>query len=258
MSSFVDIADSDYQQRRHASELAAWVNTKFREIEAGGRLEEQYFERRGLNVKRLLEEAVPLSRLGLHLWTPGNEPYLTMLPAARNVDGEVEVQGFSARSFKVEVTPIETDESTMRRQALAREGTVQLLGPIRKRGRTIIAEPEMVDVAEQMARVTELTMERLREKVESRAYDDTTAMLVYLSEFWPLPYEGRLPPQAHRKLFGKGAGKHAYCVLLLLAGLLGGGSRASAATPSFARSRLTRACSRQAGPASAPFGRRTS
>lgn len=192
MPTFVEIANSDYEQRRHASKLAAWVNTKLRQIQDGGRLDEQYFERRGLNVKRLLEEAVPISRLGLYLWTPWAEPYVTLLPVSQNIDAEVEVQGPNARSLKVEVTTIETDESTMRRQALAREGSVQLLGSVRRSGRTITADSEMVDVDEQMERVIELTLERLRAKVESGAYDETTAILVYLSEFWPLLSEGRL------------------------------------------------------------------
>ncbi len=189
---FVDITDAEYEQRRHASDLTAWINRKLQEIDAGGRREEQYFERRGRNVKRLIEEAVPLSRLGLQLWTPGDEPYITLLPSNANVDAEVEVQGFNARSFKVEVTTIETEESTMRRQALAREGTVPLLGPIRRDGRTIVAEGEMVDVAEEAERVIDLTMQRLRRKVDSGAYDGVTVMLVYLSEFWPLPPEERL------------------------------------------------------------------
>ncbi len=101
MCPLVDIQDADYEQRRHASELAAWVKAKMRELEAGGRLEEQYFERLGRNVKRLVEEAVPLSRLGLYLWTPGNEPYISCLPHNQGVDAIVEVQGFAARMFKV-------------------------------------------------------------------------------------------------------------------------------------------------------------
>jgi len=80
----------------------------------------------------------------------------------------------------------------MRRQALAREGMVPLAGPIRREGRTILAEGEMVDVAEKADRIIDLTIQRLRQKVDSGAYNEATVMLVYLSEFWPLPPEGRL------------------------------------------------------------------
>jgi hypothetical protein len=189
---FVDILDAEYEQRRHASNLAAWINRKLQELNAGGRLEEQYFERRGRNVKRLLVEAVPLSQLGLELWVPGDEPYIALLPIAESVDAEINVHGFNARSFKVEVTTIETEESTMRRQALAREGMVPLAGPIRREGWAIVAEGEMVDVAEYADRIVDLTIQRLGQKVNSGAYDEATAMLVYLSELWPLPPEARL------------------------------------------------------------------
>jgi hypothetical protein len=192
VQNFVDIADGDYQQRRHASELAAWVNAKFRDLEAGGRLEEQYFERRGRNVKRLVEEAVPISRLGLYLWKPGDEPHITLLPNPESFDGLVEVEGFSTRSFSVEVTSLETEDSTLRRQALSREGTVPLVGRIQRRAGVIISEMEMVDVDERTDATVQLALDRLRAKVESGAYSRNTAILVYLSELWPLPREGRL------------------------------------------------------------------
>lgn len=201
MTSFVDIADGDYEQRRHASEFAAWVNAKFRELQGGGYLEEQYFERRGRNVKRLIEEAVPLSRLGLHLWTPGNEPYISCFPIDQSVDGHVEVQGFNARSFNVEITTIETERSTLRRQALSREGTVPLTGPVRRLAGEIIAQPEMIDVNEQTESTVDLAMCRLKAKVESGGYAHDTAILVYLSEFWPLPPEGRLHLQRRTRQY---------------------------------------------------------
>lgn len=192
MRSFVDISDADYEQRRHASELAAWVNAKFREIEAGGRLEEQYFEQKGRNVKRFLEEALPLSRLGLYYWRPGDEPYIELVAKKRRYDGRLEVEGFARRSMKVEVTTVESDASTMRRQALSREGTVYLTGPIRREKRTIISKPEMVNVREKIEATVEAAFNRFKAKAESDNYDANTAILVYLSEYWPLPAEGRL------------------------------------------------------------------
>ncbi len=80
----------------------------------------------------------------------------------------------------------------MRRQALAREGTVSLTGPIRREGRNIISEPRMIDVAEQQEIVIDRAFARLQDKAESGRYDKETAILVYLSEFWPLPPEARL------------------------------------------------------------------
>ncbi len=198
MSEYLAIADDEYQQRRHARELATWINAKFRDLEAGGRLEEQFFERKGRNVKRLIEEAVPLSRLGLSLWKPGDEPYVTLLPENVKYDGLLEVDGFSARSFKVEVTTIETDQSTLRRQMLSREGTVTLTGPIRRRPDGSIEDGmEGVDVSEQQEAIAALAFSRLTAKTDARSYDENTALLVYLNDFWPLPEEGRL--SLHRR-----------------------------------------------------------
>jgi hypothetical protein len=187
MPSFVDIQDSDYEQRRHASELAVWVNLKLREIEAGGCLDVQYFERRGRNVKRLIEEALPLSRLGLYLWTPGNEPYVTTLPISDPVDGLIEVESIYPRSFHVEITTLETEESTMRRQALARTGYAPLGGPIHRTGRRLEYEPEMIDVAKAAEHTIELVIKRLDRKVRSVTQTNPAAILVYLSPFRTLP-----------------------------------------------------------------------
>ena len=198
MHKLLGISDTEYEQRRHARDLASWVNARFAELEDGGRLEEQFFERKGQNIKRLIEEAVPLSRLGLFLWTPGNEPYVTLVPKSLKFDGHVEIEGFSAKSFNVEVTTIETEQSTLRRQALSREGTVPLTGRVwRTADGYIEAEVAMIDVAEQEQTVVDLVLSRLRAKTEFGRYDENTAFLVYVNDFWPLPAQGRLA--LHRK-----------------------------------------------------------
>lgn len=89
----MDIPTAEYTQRRHISDLCRWINEKFEVLEARGLFDEQYFERTGLNVKRLIEEAVPLSRLGLFLWTPGCDVCITCYADNRNYDAEVEVKG---------------------------------------------------------------------------------------------------------------------------------------------------------------------
>jgi hypothetical protein len=189
--SLVDIPTAEYTQRRHVSELCRWINEKFAAIRAGGRFDEQYFERTGLNVKRLIEEVVPLSRLGLFLWQPGCDVYVTCHADNRNYDAEVEVEGWNPRSFRVEATTTETDESTLRRQALSRDGFSTLSGPIHREGRTIVPEFEMTEASEDRDRYVALTFERLRAKVESGRYDSNTAILVHLADFCPLSPEGR-------------------------------------------------------------------
>lgn len=181
----VGIPRAEYEERRSAFELCRWVNSKLRELEDGGDFDRQYFERVGTNVKRFVEEAIPLSRLGLYLSTPGSEVHITCFADNRAYDGLVEITGFGARSVRVEVTTTDTPPwSTMRRQALSRDGHVVLTGPIRREGRAILAEGAMVDVAEEEERCIEVALERLHEKAGSGKYGDDTAVLVYFTDCW--------------------------------------------------------------------------
>lgn len=79
----------------------------------------------------------------------------------------------------------------MRRQALSRDGFSTLTGPIRRKGRRIVPGFEMTEVTEESDKYVALTFERLQAKVKSGRYDNNTAMLVHLADFWPLPPEGR-------------------------------------------------------------------
>jgi hypothetical protein len=187
----VGIPTAEFGVRHHISDLCRWINAKLEAIKAGGRFDEQYFERTGQNVKKLIEEVVPVSRLGLFLWTPGSEVFVTCYVDNEDHEALIEVEGFAAQSFKVEVTTTESEASTLRRQALAREGTVTLAGPIRKEGRTIIPDYVMIDVDEESEKYVECALDRLREKVNSRRWDGKTVILVFLSDFWTLPPRGR-------------------------------------------------------------------
>ena len=119
----MDIPDAEYEKRRHAFDLCRWINAQFRQMEETGNLSAIYAERKGKNVKRLIEEAVPISRLALRFSRPGDEVFVTLPPESEGFDAHVEIEGFSPRSFKVEVTTTETDGSNtlgtvQRRQAL--------------------------------------------------------------------------------------------------------------------------------------------
>ncbi len=87
----VGIQRAEYEKRRSAFELCQWVNSKLREIENGGDFDRLYFERVGKNVKRFVEEAIPLSRLGLYLSTPGSEVHVTCLADNRAYEGVIEI-----------------------------------------------------------------------------------------------------------------------------------------------------------------------
>lgn len=197
---------SEYEQRRDAFDLCRWVNAQFRAMEGTGRFDEIYFERKGLNVTRFIAEAVPVSRLGLALATPGSEVHVTCFADGRNHDARVEISGWGARSFKVEVTATEPHDVVMRRQALSRIGHVMLAGPIRREGRTVITEPEMVNVREEEGRRTALMLQRLREKVESGRYDADTAFLVYSTDLFRIGIEARAEVVADAERYLTGVG----------------------------------------------------
>jgi hypothetical protein len=181
----VGIERAEYEERRSAFELCQWVNSKLRELEDGGDFDRQYFERIGKNVKRFVEEAIPLSRLGLYLSTPRSDVHVTCFADNRAYDGVIEITGFGARSFRVEVTTTDTPRlSELRRQALSRDGHVVLTGPIRREGRTILPEGAMVDVADEEERCIGVALERLRDKAASGRYGDDTVVLVYLTDCW--------------------------------------------------------------------------
>jgi hypothetical protein len=187
----INIPTAEYGERRHVFELCRWINSKLRSMEGCENFDEVYFERKGENIKKLLEEALPLSRLGLHLSTPANDVYVTCFAGNQPFDAEIEITGFTPTTFKVEVTTTETDESTLRRQALSRYGSVGLSGPIERRGRDIVWSAEMIEVSAEEQRCTNLMFERLRAKIESGRYERDTAILIYLTEYRRISLESR-------------------------------------------------------------------
>lgn len=188
MDASIGIPREEYERRRNAFELSAWVNEKFRALETSDNFERQYFERIGENIKSFIEEAIPVSRLGLHLSTPGKEVFVRCFSDNRPYDAEIELDHSGRNRFRVEVTT--TDEppaSTIRRQALSRNGMVSLTGLMWREGRSVSDEPQMIDVAEEEERQVQLALSRLKRKVESDRYDSSTAILVYLTDCWVWP-----------------------------------------------------------------------
>lgn len=188
-----DIPTTEYEQSRHVFDLCNWVNAKLGEMQALPDFETIYFERQGANLKKLIEEAIPLASLGLYFYRPANEVYLKCLTGNQRHDAELKVSGWNNFDIKVEVTTIETDESTMRRQALSRQGTVFMTGEIKRDGRKIISEAQMVDMDVENKKWINLAFERCLKKIE-RGYDKDTAILVSFSSFRhiPLSYRAKL------------------------------------------------------------------
>jgi hypothetical protein len=140
--------------------------------------EEQYFERKGVIVKKLLEEAIPIAHIGLHLFRFFEEPFVTCFAEGHPVDGVLEFAGHRPRELKLEITTTETDETVLRRQALSRDGTVFMTGPIRREGRKIISTPKMIDPSVAEDRLVDLAFDRFERKAQSGRYSTDTAIVV--------------------------------------------------------------------------------
>jgi hypothetical protein len=181
----MDITNAEYEEPRSNFQLCEWINNKLRDLESTPDFQERYSERRGLNIKKLLEEAVPVARLGLYLWRPWRDVSVTCLARDQPHDAEITVkEPNKTETIKIEVTCTETDDTTMRRQALSRQGFVWMGGPVRREGRQIVSEATMVDLDNASGRLVECALARFRGKAE-REDDPQTAILVYLVRSFP-------------------------------------------------------------------------
>jgi hypothetical protein len=198
----VDIPALEYEQHRNIFQLCDWINDKLHGLKQYPDFEERYFERRGQNIKKLLEEAVPVARLGLYFWRPWRDVWVACLAGNQPYDAELTLQDSrKTETIQVEVTSTETDETTMWRQALSREGYVFIPGPVRREGRRIVSEPKMVDVNEQRKRLLQCAFDRFQTKAD-REDDAQTAILVYVNSTLSLPFWSRaeLMEKTHKYL----------------------------------------------------------
>jgi hypothetical protein len=69
--------------------LCDWINNELRNLEKVPDFEERYFERRGQNIKKLLEEAVPVTRVGLYFWRLWRDVSVTCLTGNQPHDATV-------------------------------------------------------------------------------------------------------------------------------------------------------------------------
>lgn len=167
-----------------------------------GNFDTIYFERKGVNLKKFLEEAIPVAYLGLHYFRIADDIYIQCKSGNQPYDAILEVVGFRNRSIKIEVTTTEDNDSTLRRQSLSRHGFTYSSGSIRREGGNIVSEPEFVDTLEEEQRLIELAFNRFYEKVKFGGYGEDTALLIRVDFHKPLSLEGRaeLVNRTHRYL----------------------------------------------------------
>lgn len=177
----MDILQNDYEQRRHIFDFCRWINQKLYDLEQEPDFERLYFERTGANWKKLLEEAIPVSHLGLYLYREWHEVFVQCFTNNPQYDALIEVHSPAVTQLiKVEITTTEDDESAMRRQALSRKGFVHFTGTVRREGREIISQGEFVDVEEECLKIVQLALQRLERKLNNQ-YDEATAILIHIA-----------------------------------------------------------------------------
>jgi hypothetical protein len=186
----MDIPTQEYQEKRHIFEFCRWINQTLRTAEHEANFEELYFERTGANWKKLLEEAIPVSRLGLYLCSEWHDVFVQCFTDNPSFDAKIEVinpsdKRSSGLELKVEVTTTENDQSVMKRQAISRNGYVVFTGNSKREGRKIITEGEFIEVEEECEKIVQLAIQRFEAKIGNK-YDESTAILVYVVSRWHL------------------------------------------------------------------------
>ncbi len=181
--SFDGISTDAYLRRRSACQLDTWIRDICSTMTLADPSEGNFLQRRGRHVKELAEEAIPVSRLALHLLGPSAEVFVRLALGEPDHDAEIEIEGVQPTSFKVEVTSSENHESALRRELIARQGFAVLSGTISRINGRIETEPEMVRVSEYEDRLEQRLLDLLREKLDGR-YDSDTTILINQSELW--------------------------------------------------------------------------
>lgn len=107
--------------------------------------------------KRLLEELLPISRIGLHLKEPGQNVEVEAFENDGPIDGRIEVTGFRPQTLNIQVTCDFSYEESLRMEALSVAGSVAGSGPISRNRRTgqIEATTVVVDIDEHYKRIAE-------------------------------------------------------------------------------------------------------
>ena len=189
----MNLQKDDYQQRRQVFEFCGWIHEKLIQLSQEPDFEELYFERKGDFLKKLIEEAIPVSYFGLFLSREWNEVFIQCFTDIPHYDAIVEIQNplrILKETIKVEVTSTEDNPNVMRRQALARDGFAHLTGTVKREGRNIKTEGEFVETEEESEKVIQLALEGLERKLKN-AYDNQTAILIYVTGFRQLAHHHR-------------------------------------------------------------------
>jgi hypothetical protein len=144
---------------------------------------DQYIRRQG-QAKRLLEELLPLSRLGLRLKQPGLKVEVEAFEDSGAADGVIRVAGFWSASFDVQVTYAGYGyEDALRAELLVQRGHTPAAGPIARDKATAMIDARVaaIDADEYIERLAEATLDRLIDKCQ-KAYQPGTVLIISFDE----------------------------------------------------------------------------
>lgn len=131
--------------------------------------------------KRLLEELLPISRLGLYLKQPGLDVEIEAFENDGPIDGRIQITGFRQQTLNVQVTCDFTYEERLRMKAVSLVGSVAGSGPISRNRRTgqIEAVTVAVDIEEHYKRVAEAIRNLSLKKIGHRPPKDTALLVAF-------------------------------------------------------------------------------
>ncbi len=201
-----EIETADYEQERHIFEMWRWINAQFNAMEATPDFDSIYFNQSGRNVKKLIEEVIPVGYLGLRFVAPMQDVFIRCLTGGQPYDATLRVAGFRPLEIRVEVTTTETEETVFARQQLAENGTVHRPALSQTVGKKKMLRPlRMADMAEQYDGWIAVALERAERKVLSGRYDPLTAILVRVDTWSHLPrrWRSELINQTRARLDGQ-------------------------------------------------------
>ena len=133
--------------------------------------------------KRLREELLPLSRLGLRYKQPGTEVEVEAYENNDAADGTIRISGFYNKVFDVQITHCFNYQQSLRNELLVSQGGCPGAGPINrnKKSKTIEATGVAIDVDSHTQTIANLVFERFLKK-SSFAYSSNTILLISFSE----------------------------------------------------------------------------
>lgn len=133
--------------------------------------------------KRLLEELLPISRLGLHMKQPGLQVYVEAFEDYGPLDGRIEITGFRSLTLGVQVTCDFTYTERLRMELMSSAGCVPGSGAISKNRKTgqIQATTAAIGIDEHYERTAKI-VRNLSLKKAAQTPIGNTALLIAFDE----------------------------------------------------------------------------